>query len=250
MLAASRTTHQQLYVDLADGNGATLTARMLEDLVIGKAAQQLTNYNITDIVRKFDIAITAAQPNVVATMQIGVIDALYARIPPGVVRTRSDTLFKTLIPYATADLEGVAYTACVRFKVYPTTGFNSILYDQALSTVEVGHDININPPLSFSMKSLADEYNGIIWNLANDALPGLKYFTGGGANPALYKLNEILGELAATRTLFDNINTAYPPPADIVSTGQSIPVGQRLDYYFPLLINGASFVDGAINLTP
>ncbi|NGZ27847.1 MAG: hypothetical protein G8345_13285, partial [Magnetococcales bacterium] len=155
--------------------------------------------------------------------------------------------FQTLQPYASPDLFNNAYTACVRFRIIPVVAGSLIDFDLANSYVDVAHEVNMLPDLTFRMEDLRISYNDIRGNLAAEG--GLKFFTGGGANPGLHILNGILNNRGRALQEYEDNNTAYPPLNNL-SNSQAIPTSQRLDYYFPRLISTIVINEGSLTLVP
>lgn len=248
MLANSRNTYTSIFQTLVAGGTATVTAAQFEEMIIGKANQQLTGgsagiASITDVVSKFDVIIEPTE--ILAIMQIPIVDVLYNRLP-ATVQGQADGVFNTLAPYAPD------YTVCVRVVIAPTMAGGMIGFDNTLSFVDVVHEFNLVPSLSFPLGvdagNLIDEYNGILSDLAGGANP-LKFFMG-GANPPYHVLRDIMGDRLTAAAQHQAQSTAYPASAVKGTTSQSIPTSQRLDYYFPGLIGNVTINSGSVTVGP
>ncbi|MBF0142108.1 MAG: cadherin repeat domain-containing protein [Magnetococcales bacterium] len=247
LVAAAPTTYGRLYKALAEaapGGSVTVTETDLMELIAGKAAHQLTpggsfSQSFTEVVRKLVLDI---KPTLItATLEVGVIDAIMARLPASVQSTAT-TLFDLLAPYATD------YTAVVRIRVSPAIdpldsrvlGFN-----QADSVVEVMHEnASYLPDVTFGLATLITNYNNAIADLKTG---GLWFFSGGGSTPPSHFLHTTMDESLATERETENatLNLGQPPTDD----GQAVPLAQRVDYYFPGLVSSITIQDGAVVLT-
>ncbi|MBF0447599.1 MAG: cadherin domain-containing protein [Magnetococcales bacterium] len=245
MEAAARTTYASIYKTLFEANSGSsvvVTESDLENMIIGKVGQQFTSGNtfshsLTDVVKQFNLEISSSL--ITATMEIGVIDAIYDRLPAS-VQSVADSLFETLTPYASD------YTAGVRVRIVPQVSGQTLSFNTATSYVDVLHeDSLLTPNLSFSLSALITQYNNTISNLSSG---GLSFFRGGGSMPPLAFLQNTLGDSPEVTAHYeDNLTLGLGPTYS--TTGQSIPTSQSIDYYFPSLVNGLSIGSGNVTLT-
>ncbi|MBF0455022.1 MAG: cadherin repeat domain-containing protein [Magnetococcales bacterium] len=245
MQAAAKATYAAIYKNLfesAAGGTVVVSESDFENMIIGKVGQQFTSggtftYSLTDVIKQFNLEITGSL--ITATMEIGVIDAIHARLPSS-VQTAANSLFDTLTPYASD------YTAGVRFRVVPTVSGTSISFDSASSYVDVLHeDSLLTPNLTFTLSELISGYNGIISDMATDSL---SFFLGGGSTPPHNFLVDTLGDTPEVWTHY-NDNIALELGSTDFTTGQTIPTSQNFSYYFPGLISSIAIADGSVTLT-
>ncbi|MBF0357696.1 MAG: cadherin repeat domain-containing protein [Magnetococcales bacterium] len=177
MLAAAESTYDTITAALAaasTGDTVDLTESQIENLIIGKADQQLSDdgeftETTTDVIRDFDLDIVSSS-EIVVVVGIGVIDAIYDRLPAA-VQTEADTLFSTLTPYANDD-----YKATIRFRIVPTVSGTTLGFDTTASYVDLlVEDSLLTPNVTFTVSELITNYNAIIATLATD---NLTFFSG------------------------------------------------------------------------
>ncbi|MBF0444770.1 MAG: cadherin repeat domain-containing protein [Magnetococcales bacterium] len=180
MLAAAKDTYTTIYNTLdAASSGVTvdLTETELESLIIGKVGQQISSGGevtdtLTDIIKQFHIDLVSSS-EIIATVEVGVIDTLYNRLP-ATVQTEATSLFSVasaLLPYANDN-----YTAGVRFRIVPEVSGTTLSFDTTNSYVDVlVEDSLLTPNLQFTVAELITKYNSFITTLSDD---GLTFFGG------------------------------------------------------------------------
>ncbi|MBF0380390.1 MAG: cadherin repeat domain-containing protein [Magnetococcales bacterium] len=180
MLAAAKETYTNIYDTLqaaSSGTTVDVTETELENMIIGKVGQQISSggevtSSLTDIVKQFNLELVSSS-EITVTIEVGVIDVLYNRLP-ATVQTEATSLFSVasaLLPYANDD-----YTAGVRFRIVPVVSGTTLSFDTSNSYIDVlVEDSLLTPNLQFTVAELITKYNSLITTMSAD---GLTFFGG------------------------------------------------------------------------
>ncbi|MBF0165982.1 MAG: cadherin domain-containing protein, partial [Magnetococcales bacterium] len=263
----------------APGDATSRTVDLSETgiakLIVGKLGQQISNVSFSkslqEILPMLRVEILPADDTQMVRIRarVGVIEAMYARLPASVrteFATWFDTFFSAVAPYATN------YTTDLQIRLLPylqtvPDGAGShveLCVDLANSTLEV-LNLRMVPSIGMDMAAMLTRYNTTILPLLKSD-GSLTFFTGGGGNgPAKHVLDQTMNEASQANQIanapagsviqkgFDNQIAADGRTVQSYNasnhTSQQIPTCQRIDYYLPGWINGISITSGNVQLT-
>ncbi len=254
-LADSRSTYANIYNELVTatpGQQVTVSADEFANMVVGKAAQQLTSAGLftpalTDIVPSLSVQITNSL--ITATMQVALVDQLYSRLSAA-TRSVAQSIFDTFAPYA------AGYKLSVRLRIKPVISGLNVSLDTNSSYVDIVNEPTYIPTVSIAMGTLITAYNSMVNALASN--DSLAFFLGGGARPAAHFLRDSLGNSNTANKIYQsNLGLALDAGASRATNtlvdrslgGLLIPLSQRVDYYFPGLIDSVAIGTNSVTLT-